>query len=1168
MRLEKIKLAGFKSFVDPTTVPLLVNLVGVVGPNGCGKSNIIDAVRWVMGESSAKNLRGGSMADVIFNGSATRKPISKASVELVFDNSDGAAGGEYAKYSQLSIKREVTRDGQSAYHLNGVRCRRRDITDIFLGTGLGPRSYAIIEQGMISRLIEAKPEDLRVFLEEAAGVSKYKERRHETEIRMRHTRENLERLNDLREELGQQLEKLKRQARAAERYKEFRAEERRYRLELLALRWQGFNSQFEQQNLKTLNLQTALEQSTAELQKLDRIVEEARIEHQDQQKSVDQIQGKFYELGAEIARIEQAIRHENSLREQAENQLKTASDESVRYQNNLEQENRQLAEFETEESSLTERLNEALAAEEKAVSAQTGATRSVQEWQTDWDKLQASLAVPREEVKTQQARLRFFSEQLVQLEKRASRVNAEKGQLDSSDKDDSIKELETAVTELDKEYVVQNEQLLEIDTGIEKSRERYQSLSAESDHARSSLREVQGKRASLEKMLEHSTGRNRKELNRWLESNKLAGSPRLLEKIEVANGWERAAETILSEFVEAVCVENSDELVGCLAQLGNEGVALLENGDAGSAGTGSSNRLIEKIKSPTPVGQFFAKVHCAQDLDEARAIRKELVDGESVITPDGIWMGAGWILKKGGENAEAGILQKEKELKSLRKEEAGLLKQVQQLENDRQKENDLLKKQEKSRTELRQQASRIQGELSQRKSRLAAMQARMEQSRKRLEIIETELREIAEENGAAIGGKEEAERLLKEAENQARGFENEREQNIEQRDLLRAALEEANQSARKARDQVHHLKSRQDSILANKGFAVKNIERIKQHLEQVEARIAQISQPDEASRAEAERREKEHQELLEQRHQIEADLKRGREKLNLIDLSIREKSSERQRVENELNSRREQLEKARIAQEGVVVHRETVMEQLQEKNADISQLIEAMPDDANEQSWQENIDRLVSKIDRLGTINLAAIEEHETVSERMKYLEDQHKDLSESLESLEQAIGKIDRETRALFKETFNKVNDGFQSRFPKLFGGGRAFLQLDDQDLLTTGVSVMASPPGKRNSSIHLLSGGEKALTAVALVFSIFDLNPAPFCLLDEVDAPLDDANVGRYSELVKEMSSQVQFLFISHNKTTMEIAQHLAGVTMSEPGISRMVSVDIDEAVKLAAV
>ncbi|RLA16783.1 MAG: chromosome segregation protein SMC, partial [Gammaproteobacteria bacterium] len=459
MRLEKIKLSGFKSFVEPTTIPLPVNLVGIVGPNGCGKSNIIDAVRWVMGESSAKNLRGGSMADVIFNGSSSRKPIGKASVELIFDNDDGTIGGEYSKYSQLSIKRQVTRDGQSTYLLNGTKCRRRDITDIFLGTGLGPRSYAIIEQGMISRLIEAKPEELRVFLEEAAGVSKYKERRHETEIRMRHTGENLERLNDLREELGKQLEKLKRQAKAAETYKRLKADERRYKCELLALHWKNFDEQLQVQNLETLQYESELEKMNTEQQRLDISTEKARSHYKTCQLNVDGVQANFYELGAEIARVEQNIRHAKSLHKQAEQELFRASKEQSRYLSSIDQDKKQLTEFHQEKIKIEAKKAETTAKELLAISHQDKTNSRNHVWQSEWEQFINLASEPKEQLKTHQARLRFLEQQQQQLLKRQQRLKQESEQLKDEGVCESLERSQIEIDQLDKQSKQMQRQL-------------------------------------------------------------------------------------------------------------------------------------------------------------------------------------------------------------------------------------------------------------------------------------------------------------------------------------------------------------------------------------------------------------------------------------------------------------------------------------------------------------------------------------------------------------------------------------------------------------------------------------------------------------------------------------------------------------------------------------
>jgi chromosome segregation protein len=1166
MRLEKIKLSGFKTFVEPTTIPLPVNLVGIVGPNGCGKSNIIDAVRWVMGESSAKNLRGGSMSDVIFNGSTSRKPISKASVELIFDNDDGTIGGEYAKYSQLSIKRQVIRDGQSSYFLNGSKCRRRDITGIFLGTGLGPRSYAIIEQGMISRLIEAKPEDLRVFLEEAAGVSKYKERRHETEIRMRHTRENLERLTDLREELSKQIGRLKQQAKIAERYKKLRSEERRYKRELLALRWQKFDQQFQVLELEILNQQSALQKTTAGLQQLDSQTEETRKLYSDCQTHVNIIQANFYELGSDIARIEQDIRHTQSLQKQAEVELSRASEEKSDCLSLLDKEKNHLVELLEQRGKLEVEQVEVESKEKLAITHQKEIAERNHAWQFRWEQFINQASEPKEQLKTHQARLRFLEQQQQQLLKRKKRLDEEL--LELNEKQTSHEVLESFQAEID-QFDEQNNrmqlQLEKLGHEIIESRDLNQRLNQDTNQIRTELQSVKGKIVALEQIMEHATGRDRDELVSWLKEQGLEDAPRLIEQIEVENGWEAAVEMVLSEFIEAVCIDSCKPVLSHLQALSKESVSLIDKG-ASFSKISDNPRLISKVNSPWSLNALLGTIYCADDLDSAYKQVGKLKSHESIISIDGIWMGPGWLLKAGQKGVKSGLLQKEKELKQLRNEEAELVGASAEHSQALKENLSRLKEIENRQGTLRSKQGQTADLLSTKKSRLATLVSGTEQNSQRRGKLQQELKEIEREESRFFKEQQESLALIKASELKTASFERKKEQLRSDRDKLKIELEKANQQAKELRDRLHKLSSRLTSIDSNEHFCVENLERTEALLGQVEKRIDEIKQPDAETEQLITKQESVHQEKMQQKMELDETLKKARRELSIIENNIRENSEKRAHLESEISHKRDALEKSRVSQEGLIVHRDTVVQQLSEQGVELQDLLETMHQEANEEEWQMQIEQLSKKIERLGTINLAAIEEHGAVSERMKYLDEQDQDLNESLSMLEQAISKIDRETKALFKETFEKVNNGFQQRFPKLFGGGRAYLSLDDQDLLSTGVSVMASPPGKRNSSIHLLSGGEKALTAVALVFSIFDLNPAPFCLLDEVDAPLDDANVTRFSELVKEMSSSVQFLFISHNKSTMEIAQHLAGVTMSEPGISRMVSVDIEEAVKLA--
>ena len=1169
MRLSKLKLAGFKSFVDPTTVPLPGNLNGIVGPNGCGKSNIIDAVRWVMGESSAKHLRGDSMADVIFNGSSVRKPVGQATIEVVFDNSDGSLGGEYANYNEIAIKRTVTRDGQSVYHLNGTRCRRRDITDIFLGTGLGPRSYSIIEQGTISRIIEAKPEELRMFLEEAAGISKYKERRRETETRIRHTRENLDRLSDLRDELDKQLARLKRQARTAARYKVLKEEERLVKAQLQALRWAVLNEQAMATEGQLREQETALESALAKQRAVEADIEKQRALQADASDNHNAVQSRFYSVGADIARLEQSIQHARERRAQQQQDLAQLEKDTQETTQHLESDQLRIGELETRLTALTPDLENAEQQHQVASESRISAEAVMQEWQTEWDAFNQQATEPARQADVERTRIQHLEQRLSQLQQRGEKLQQELKEQSVSAVEHDITELQQKLVETEAE-VQQNQQALEQhQQRIGELRDVTHQRGEHLDETRRQLQDLRGRSASLEALQQAALGKEQGAVSQWLSGQHLQDAPRLAEEIQVEAGWERATECVLGSHLEAVCVEGVDPLAEVLGSF-EEGTLTLFDTKATSnaASTDKGDSLLSKIQAPWSLDALLAGVYVIEDLNAALAMRSGLAPHESVVTRDGIWLGKGWLRVVRDTDAKAGILQREQELKSLATEITQLTDKVQELQQQLETERSQLHELEQERDSVQagyNQANRTHAE---QQSRLNSRRSQLEQAQVHQHKLETELQELRGQLDADQQALQAARGTLETALDEMGGLEQQREDLIRQRDSQRAVLEEARGRAQETRNQAHEIKLKVETLNTELNSTRQAMERLNSQLEQVRGRREEIDKALSESEAPLAEMNQELELLLEKRVTVEAELAEARKQLEAIEHEIRQLDEARGRAEQDVLDVRSQLEQMRINQQEVKVRRQTLEEQIIESGFELKPLLDDMPQEANEMDWHNRVEELEQKINRLGPINLAAIEEFEQQSERKEYLDAQNEDLTEALQTLENAIHKIDRETRTRFKETYDKVNSGLKELFPRLFGGGHAYLEMTGEELLDTGVTVMARPPGKRNSTIHLLSGGEKALTAVALVFAIFELNPAPFCMLDEVDAPLDDANVGRYCEMLKAMSERTQFIFITHNKVTMEVAQHMTGVTMHEPGVSRLVAVDIDAAVELAAV
>jgi len=1166
MRLQAIKLAGFKSFVDPTTVPFPSNLCAVVGPNGCGKSNIIDAVRWVMGESSAKNLRGESMADVIFNGSTSRKPVGQASIELIFDNTEGRLAGEYAAYAEISIKRQVTRDGQSGYFLNSQKCRRKDITDVFLGTGLGPRSYAIIEQGMISSLIEAKPEELRVYIEEAAGISKYKERRKETERRISHTKDNLDRLSDLRDELGRQLHHLERQAKAAERYTELKAEEREVQSQLQGLKWTAISKESKHKEENIGRLQVEQEARIADQRRIDADVEQKRSDLVSLSDQVNEVQKRYYDHGTEIARVEDTIRFQNERNQQLSVDLEEVSENWHKVRADIDSDQRKLGELKHELAQTEPQQKQFRELESASHDHLTAAEQAMQEWQTNWDEFNHIAAESQNKGQVQQSRIEALEQSIERLNTRIGSQRNEVERLEGSTVESEILPLE-AMLETQEDQISRIEtELSEVTGRIESQREENQLLSSDLDERRTRLQNNRGRYASLEALQQAALGQQDDAEMQWLEQNNLNQNVRLGEQIKVEDDWAVAVETVLGDYLQAVTVDDISGLNEPLQAFVKGSLNFLEPGSASPPIGG--DYLASKVTSKFNLAELLGGVKTANDLATAIQMRTTLGPGESVITAEGIWLGKNWLRVSKDQDATAGVLKRQSELESLGADIETLDMAVDDLHVRLDDGVAALKVAETDREELANRLVEQQRAFSETRAQLGAKTLQAEQ-------IKTDLARANEEIEKGVIELEADSEKLREARNGLQAAMDQMEHDTAQREQLRQDREAkqnmlmaARDKARQDRDSAHQLDLRIQTVKSQISATEQAMSRL---LEQ-QGTFAERKQSLEATISESEEPQVQLKEelsvQLEKRLQVETELSVLRQKVQSIEYEIRELEQSRSKFEEEVEQVRQSLEKVRMDWQALEVRRNTIKEQLKADKHDLDTVLQTLSDEANEHDWEENLTRIGNRIQRLGAINLAAIDEFKVQSERKQYLDAQDEDLVKALATLENAIHKIDIETRTKFKETFDTINSKLQQLFPKVFGGGHAYLEMTGDDLLDTGVGLMARPPGKRNSSIHLLSGGEKALTAIALVFSIFSLNPAPFCMLDEVDAPLDDANVGRYSNLVKEMSRTVQFIYITHNKIAMEMAEQLMGVTMHEPGVSRLVSVDVDEAVAMVAV
>jgi chromosome segregation protein len=1164
VRLKKIKLAGFKSFVEPTSIPFPGEMTAIVGPNGCGKSNVIDAVRWVLGESSAKNLRGDAMTDVIFNGSSSRKPVGQCSVELVFDNSAGRIAGEFANYNELSVKRLVTRDAQSTYFLNGTKCRRRDVTDLFLGTGLGPRSYAIIEQGMISRLIESKPQELRVFIEEAAGISKYKERRRETENRIKHTHDNLERLNDVRDELGRQLEKLQRQAAAATRYKTLRAQARELKGQLAAIRFLKNSEHIETLEKQRSALQVEVDDLNARMQGDEAGVEQYRTKQVDTKQLLDDLQQQLFSTSTSITRLEQNALHAKQRKGQLEGELSRLSEQQTLLISSLREAEEALnvssSALNDIEPELEIKEAELAHAKERFEDAENG----LRSFNSHAREQESAYHLLKNNVQQCHSQIQSTMSMQLRTSQRISELHEELKQLDSEDFSTQIAEIEAQAEEA--ENVVEDNR-----ASLEKESHLAEKNAAALKHLEAKLRETEGQYQTISSTIEALNALQKDDI----ENNDatLQGVDKLWQHLSTPPQLAKCVESILNHMNQPMVAlsHSTHDLLSNLVALPNGNKVFTKPSFTTEARAGSLCEAL--LPHNTAVPSFFNDVMLCESDQEITRMVAELEKGnikagmrgfDSVISLDGLWLGKDWIIKPGALND--GVIQRANKIASLETQRETLFVLQEDIAGQVETAQGELATSEERKTRLQKSLNESESTLLQLKNKLSLVVMQYEQQSERTQKLQSELDKQQallskeEEQLAQLSEKLELEEAqILEHEAHIDEVNNKREQNERFVSELRSVVETLT-------SQNHELALKRQQLENHRNLYEQQVTRNNQQHEEyaaTEARLqhelTQLLSPQDKQNAEL-------QMLLASKEELEQRKHEQQIVLEDIEQWLREAEKGHQALNKDIQARQTNIDKLSIDIEGYRVRANTILEQLDDTQQSLKTLLETLPENADEVQWQENLEKTQLGLQRLGAVNLAAVEEFETQSERKTHLDTQHSDLTQALDTLQSAIRKIDKETRTRFSSTFEQVNEDLKNLFPKVFGGGSAYLALTDDDLLETGVTIMARPPGKKNSTIHLLSGGEKALTALSLVFAIFRLNPAPFCLLDEVDAPLDDANVGRFCNLVSEMSQTVQFIYITHNKIAMEMASHLTGVTMAEPGVSRMVAVDVDEAVAFA--
>ncbi|APR05604.1 condensin subunit Smc [Thauera chlorobenzoica] len=1186
VRLSKLKLAGFKTFVDPTTVLTPGNLVGVVGPNGCGKSNIIDAVRWVLGETRASALRGESMQDVIFNGSTTRKPVSRASVELVFDNGEGKAAGQWSRYAEIAVRRVLERSGESTYYINNAHVRRKDVIDLFLGTGLGPRAYAIIEQGMISRIIEARPEEIRGFLEEAAGVTKYRERRKETEGRLRDARDNLVRLDDIRMELGERIVHLEAQAEVATRYHALNAAH----VQKQQLLWLIKRNEARAEHRRLVDALTEaglrIEADSARLQALEAAVQTARGAHFEASEAVHHAHGELLASSAEVTRLETELRHLGEARARLEARRTQLESEHGHWQARSASLGTERGRWEALAENAALRAEQAAARHHEIAGRVPELDAARQAADTTVAAARRELAQTEQRSRVEEANCASALRALDALQQRHARLETERGAIVGPDPDE-IAEREAGLETIQEVLEAAERELAAVQLRLPAAQA---ALTSALEHERGGQRRLTESRARHDALAQlQARVQSQGELGDWLERHGLGALPPLWKHLQVEAGWDDAVHAVLRERLSALVADDAPAAEAAARTVLDEappeslaiGFACAAGRDlapaSGEAAAGASLAargllpralaMLVRVTDPALralVDDFLAGVHAVERLEDWLPRRAELPPGVRLVGPRGQMLSREALVHHLPDSRTHGVIERQREIDHLAFEQHAL-------EHEASAAHDALLGAEAAAAALHEQANRLRRDIQGTQARLHAEQVevlKLAQARSRAEERHSQLArdledlvhlEASEREHFARAELEQA-RSAELAELQRARLEAatdvlcEREQALrEARALEQAAARELQEAEFSARECAGKL----EDITRNQQLAGEQLARIAAERKTGDAELEAIADSRSADAL---------QHALALRGRRETALAACRDALEAAGAALKDCEEMRLRTEHEAAPVRARVAELRLAVQAAALAAGQFDERLQEAQGDEAALAPLLADAPKEAVLQREVARLGREIVELGAVNLAALDELERAVERKAYLDAQTEDLVQAIDTLEDAIRRIDRETREQLQETYNTVNRQFGSLFPQLFGGGRAELVLTGEEILDAGVQIVAQPPGKKNASIHLLSGGEKALTAIALVFSMFQLNPAPFCMLDEVDAPLDDTNTERYATMVKRMSLQTQFIFISHSKITMEFAQQLVGVTMQEQGVSRVVEVDIEEALRLA--
>lgn len=1155
MRLKSVKLAGFKSYVDPTEIELPDNVTVFVGPNGCGKSNIVDAIRLGIGESQASLLRGDELSDVIFEGTATRAPAGLASIELLFDNQDHSIGGSFATYAEISLKREIAQDTPSKFYLNGRRCRRKDVQDLFLGSGFGARSYSVIEQGFVGRIVTAKPEELRNHLEEVAGVSKYRERRRETEKKIESTRENLERVKDHATELARQITYLQRQAREAARYSDLKEKERILQAKLVVLRIHSVDDQIAKQEEQIKESSLFINQELAKLQSIRTELDTLRVQEADYLEQFNTIQGESFDVRGTLARIEEECRQRKQRREEAKQSRHEITQTMNDQEAQLTNQQSQITTLHKKLSQVEKSRNSTAKLCDCARKEYTIRQTEVDKWRKEWDEFLENFNVKSNE-------LNLLTEQRTRLLQELDSIEQRNVELDSilvkNDQKNDLAMLHQQEAKLDKALQTQEHRANEFDEELE-ALERVDTQEEEQRRLfEYELGEIRERRSALAALVDQTLQKDSASSQEQTQTvRELRAQPRVGEIITVKSGYEKAVEAVIGSYLQAITVSHLDFDKTELEELGKSNTLLV----TASSNTGIGSTLADVVTQGREfVGELCSHVFIDDSLEEALTRRKRLKAHESTVTKSGIWLGKNWIKFNGSAGIQSTLLHNRTELQEL-----NALYDAKEKTYDEILQN--ISKRSKDRTRLREERRTVHQQHRELNSRLSELRMQLEekkvahyQASVMLAKNQQERKTNTERTFAIEQEITSCEQSTEELKTEVVDLDKKRENLQTHERECNSALARALEEDRSTQAEYHKLDLERSNFQAQITSSKLGIKLLTGSLEELKQRLAVLAEQIQSDEQSTQILEKQLVDAVKKSAVVDQKLASVRAERDAILHKIRENNVAESEQQQQVQQKQQQMHKFREEHIQFTSKKEYLLSELTGLDIELSDAEDALDPTEDEDSLNRALRRTQVRVEKLGAVNLAAEQDLDRQKAEYETYQSRIQDLELSQDTLQQAMHKIDKETLILFNDVFRQASDKFQTVFARLFGGGSAKLMLTDEDPLTAGVAMRVQPPGKQVKNLHQLSDGERALAALAFTFAMFELNPSPICILDEVDAPLDTNNVSQFGKLIHSMANDVQFLIITHSRGTMNIAESLIGITMQEAGVSRVVSVDLE--------